>query len=322
MKVAVRLLHVAVAVALVGLVVARSHPSELSEALGDVDLRLAALAALLNLPVLLLAPLRSHFVYRRLGYDIPARVLVPTTVLGFVAGGLTPAASGEVLRAGALRTRAGVAFEDSVVAVVYERALSMYLLALSTAALLVIATLSSTLAVLALIACACLYFVPWLVAVNLNLASKDEAEARGRVSSVVRHGLAMFGQVRLLLKDFGLLIRESLITAAMFSLVSLQYWLIARGISDGISVADAWLAFGISTLAAVVTLIPLGLGILDSSLAAVLDRLGMTLEQGAVVAILARAVILIPLVLAAFACYLYLQQISPKEREVQRPEAI
>jgi uncharacterized membrane protein YbhN (UPF0104 family) len=106
----------------------------------------------------------------------------------------------------------------------------------------------------------------------------------------------------------------------MFAVISLQYWFLAKGVSGGISFVDAWQALGISTLAAVVTLIPLGLGILDSSLAAVLDRLGLTLEQGAAVAVLVRATVTLPLVLAAFACYLYLHQTSPREPATQGRE--
>jgi len=58
----------------------------------------------------------------------------------------------------------------------------------------------------------------------------------------------------------------------------------------------------------VASLLPLGLGVLDGTLAAVLARLGATLDQGSIVAVSVRATVTLPLLLAAFVCYLYLQR--------------
>ena len=80
-----RLLHLALAVGVVVVVVLRAHPSELRSALADADFGLAAIAVLLNVPIALLAALRSSFVFRRLGHRVPAAILIPTTILGFVA---------------------------------------------------------------------------------------------------------------------------------------------------------------------------------------------------------------------------------------------
>jgi uncharacterized protein (TIRG00374 family) len=314
------LVHVALAVAVVGIVVARSHPRELWSALSDVDLSKVALAVLLNALVLVLAPLRSSLVFRKLGYSVPIGVLVPTTIVGFVAGGLTPAASGELLRAGTLRSRAGVAFEDSVVAVIYERALGTYLLALSTAALLAATNLPAGWIAPVFVGCIALYLVPAVAALVVSERARSTSESEGWVTRAVGRGLSMFGRLRFLLRDVALLVQASLISAAIFAVITIQYWLLARSVSGGINLFDAWLALGISTLAAVITLIPLGLGILDSSLAAVLDRLGLTLEQGAVVALLVRAAVTLPLVLVAFACYLYLQQTSPVDQDMRSSE--
>src|SRR5688500_14397646 len=97
-----RLLHLALATAVVAFVVLSSRPADIWTALRDFDPWFALLAILLNVPVAVLAPLRSALVFRRLGHHVPAGVLIPTTIVGFVAGGLTPGASGELLRAGPL----------------------------------------------------------------------------------------------------------------------------------------------------------------------------------------------------------------------------
>ncbi len=319
----IRFLHFALAAAVVVFVVMRSHPGDLRAVLRDIDIKMTALSLLLNVPVALLAPLRSSLVFRRLGHKVPASVLIPTTIVGFVAGGLTPAASGELLRAGPLRTRAGVPFEDSMAAVVYERVLSTYLLALSTVVLFALANLRLIWGLVVVIVGAGLCLLPWLGAVKVLplIPGEDRIGGRGLMPAIFRRVLAMAAQLRLLLAGPGLLVQWSVITAAMFALISAQYWLLARGLSEGISLNDAWLAFGVSTFAAVASLIPLGLGVLEGSLAAILDRLGMTLEQGEVVALLVRATITLPLVIAAFACYLYLQRNSEREGPSEAPDA-
>jgi uncharacterized membrane protein YbhN (UPF0104 family) len=97
------------------------------------------------------------------------------------------------------------------------------------------------------------------------------------------------------------------VTLAIFAVIATQHWLLARSINADAGFVDAWLALGVSTIAAIASLLPFGVGVLDGSLAATLDRLGATLEQGGIVALLVRAAVTLPLILAAFACYLYLQ---------------
>ncbi len=307
-----RLLQLAAAGAVVAFVLLRSHPHEMWSALKGIDVLPALLALALNLPVLLLAPLRSGLVFRKLGHPVPAAILIPTTVLGFVAGGLTPAASGELLRAQALKTRAGVPFEAGVVAAIYERVLAMFLLALTTAVVFGVGNLQVAWAVALALTMAMLTVAPWVVATLAwrFLPGQSDAAGRGRFSAGLRAVLAAAIEVRSLLADLPLLLRWSTVTVSMFAVIALQYWALARAVGGGVSYGDAWLAFGISTFAGVIALIPLGLGILDSSLAATLDRLGMTLEQGAVVAVLVRALVTLPLVLAAVASYLYLQRLE------------
>jgi uncharacterized protein (TIRG00374 family) len=305
-----RILNVAIAVAVVAFLVLRADPEALWDALRDFDGRLALLTVLLNVPVALLAPLRSALVFNRLGHRVPAAVLIPTTVVGFVAGGLTPGAAGELLRAGPLRTRAGVPFEESMAVIVFERLLSLYLMVVLTAFLAALNLLPSTMVVAAAVATVVLCFAPALAATVLlpRLPPAERIAGTGLATSMLRQALQMASRLHLLIAEPLFLARWLLVTIAIFAVVALQYWLLCRALSDAISFHEAWLAFGVSTLAGVASLIPLGLGVLDSSLAAVLDRFGMTLEQGGIVALVARGTIMLPLAFIAFACYLYLQR--------------
>lgn len=305
------LFNLTLALAVVAFFVIRADPDELWQVLRQTDYRLAGLAVMLNIPVVLLAPLRSSLVFRRLGYRVPANVLIPTTVLGFVAGGLTPAASGELLRAGALRSRAGVPLHATVATVVFERALSLYLIALSALVLFALPRLDRPLAVVVAVFGVALALLPWPVAVLSRRFIGDAGEASeagSMVKSLWRRLVAMGLQIRGLLETPRLLIEWSGVTVAMFAVIAAQYWLLARGVAGGVSYDEAWVALGISTVAAVVSLIPLGAGVLDASLAASLHRFGLTFEQGGAVAVLVRGTVTLPLVFGAFACYLFLQR--------------
>jgi uncharacterized protein (TIRG00374 family) len=303
-----RLLQVAVAVAVVAAVVVSSHPEELWRLLQDVNTSQCAVALALNLPVLLLTPVRSGLVLHSAGFRVGGAVLVPSTILGFVAGGLTPAASGELLRAQALRSAANVPLQPGMTAVIYERVMSLYLLLVTTGLVMVSTMLPGPwVAIVAVVAIA-LCAAPWATTSIAGRLLPTEGQVRwsGRAGRLPRKLLHMAAQLRFLLADGRLITGFSAVTLAMFALIAAQYWFLAQAAGTSISVTDAWLAFGLSTFAGVLALIPLGLGVLDAALAAALDRLGTTIEQGGVIALLVRGVVTLPLVLAALGCYLYL----------------
>ena len=296
---AVRLATSLLAIAILALVLWRADPSELWRVLRHVDVGWLLLTVLLNLPIVAVASLRSLLILRRLGRPVLPRLLISSTVLGYVAGAVTPAASGELLRADALR-RAGVPMAEGVALVVYERAVSVALLALSTGVLAALISLPLLWGLVvsgaALAAVAALPLLP----------PAARIEGAGLARRAVRYALGMAEQLRFLVADRSLMVAWSLLTVALFALAAAQFTLLVASVNGGLDPSEAWVAFGASQLAGVASLLPLGLGVADGSLAAVLQRLGTTLEQGSVVAVLVRATVTLPLVLAALASYVYL----------------
>jgi uncharacterized protein (TIRG00374 family) len=316
-----RLAQAGLAIVLVAAVIVSSHPENLWRVLQSVDPGLCVAALALNAPLLVLTPVRASLVLRRIGYRVRRDVLVPSTIVGFVAGGLTPAASGELLRAQALRSGADVPLQPGITAIIYERVLSLYLLLVSTGLVLALTVLAGPWVMVAATAAAVLVVMPWMAMALAGglLPPEDRIQSEGRWGSLGRRLLSTASQLRGLLADLPLLAGFAAVTLAMFGLIAVQYWFLARAAGTSVSVADAWLVFGVSTFAGVVALIPLGLGALDASLAAALARLGTTIEQGGVVALLVRAVVTLPLVLAALACYLYLQRASSRRPQAPSP---
>ena len=305
-----KLVSVAVALLVLAFVLLTAHPREIWENLRGVDAGLLVLVALLNLPVCALFTLRSWLVLKRMGHDVPGAVLLPASVLGNVAGALTPAASGEILRATALQRSGGIALSDALTMVAYERLVSTYLLVLSTIACVALASLSMVAGVAVAVVCVALTLVPWLAATLIlpRLPRADSINGVGLVAQGMRYGLAMVDAVRVLLKDLRLLLTWSVPTLASFALVALQFHLVARAAGAHLSFVDAWTAFGGSGVAAIASLLPFGLGIGDGSMAAIFARTGIALERGAAIVVLIRAAVTLPLVLLATLSYAYLSR--------------
>jgi len=306
-----RLLQIPVVVGLFAVLLFRTDIGEMRDALRHVNPWLAAGVVALNGPIVLLFAARSHLVLRRMGHRVPADVLVPVMVLGNVVGSMTPASTGEVLRAAALRSHANVTARDGAALVLFERALSLYLMCLGTGAAVALLVLPLAGALAAVGAALFLLLLPAAAPALLGLIPEPRADAAGLAAEAARRLSRIAGQLRMLAADRLLLLTWSFATGLVFSLVSVQYWLVARSVADVIRPDQAWVGLGVSQLAGIASLMPLGLGAADGSLAAVLRRLGMTLEQGSAVAILVRATSTLPLLLLAGASYVYLARRAP-----------
>jgi uncharacterized membrane protein YbhN (UPF0104 family) len=229
--------------------------------------------------------------------------------VGNVAGSLTPVSSGEILRAAALRSHSDVSLDDAVALITFERGLSLYLLTLSTAAAAASLTLSPTWTLVTVSACIAALALPFLLAPVLGHLPQPTGTslfARG-----LRRLQPIAEQLRFLLRSRQLCGVWLSITTGIFALYTLQYWLLGRSVEGVITPREMWTAAGASQLAAILTLIPLGIGASDASLAAILNRFGMTLESGTAVAILGRATSTLPLIILAALAWVYLSRRTP-----------
>jgi uncharacterized protein (TIRG00374 family) len=310
-----RLVQVAAVLALFLFLISRTDLAAMGDALADADVVLLALAAALTLPVVVLFGVRSAFVLTKLGHNVHVRTALPVAIVGNVAGSLTPASSGEIIRGVLLRSRADVAVRDGAALVLFERGMSVYIMALTTAvaAVLLVAPIF-TLPALALAATPML-FVPGIAMHTISRllgSRRDNGTERSERFDNVRRSIE---NVISLTRDPALVARWSSVTIAIFGLTVTQYWLVARALADGIVFREAWVAFGASQLVGIATLLPLGLGSSDATLAALLRRFGLTLDEAASGAVLVRAVNTLPLIVISTVAYLYLQARDPGARD-------
>ena len=312
---ALRFVNVAVLAILGTLLYRQVDVGELRTAIRSADLAFVLAAFSLNIPIAVLFVLRSHLVLLRLGHRVEPRVLISAVILGNVAGSLTPASTGELLRATALRGHAQIPTSDSIALVLFERALSVYLMALATGVAAAFAWLSPRQAFVVAAMSVPLWIAPALGPLFLNaLPVAGEGERLSFVARALAHVRSALGRVSWILKDRRLLAVWSAMTVTILALSTAQVWLLARGISGAINAEEASASFGISQLAGIASLLPLGVGAVDGSLAAMLHKFGFTLEQGAATAVLLRLVVTIPYGITAIACYLYLQRLGSSRR--------
>ncbi len=306
-----RYLGFVIALAVFASVVVAARPADVWDALGQVEGSKPWIAVALNLVIMLLWTLRSMLVLRQMGHSITLPVLLPVTVLGNVAGSLTPGGSGEVLRAAALQRSAGLGFGESVTLVAYERVLSTYLLLLSTVACLSLVSLSAAAGVAVAAVCAVLVLAPWLSAVFLlpRLPAAPEVAGAGLPRKLLRYGLRLATEIQGLLVSLPLLLAWSALTVASYGLVALQFQLIAASLGVHIDLLEGLVTFGGSGFAVIASLLPLGLGVGDGSIAAIINQLaGVPFERATAVAVLVRAAITLPLLAAALLSYMYLMR--------------
>ncbi|HZP57382.1 MAG TPA: lysylphosphatidylglycerol synthase transmembrane domain-containing protein [Dehalococcoidia bacterium] len=315
----VRLLNLAIVAALVGLLIWQLDLGEMGDALAAADAPLIVIAVAINAPIGALYGLRSKLLLARLGHAMPDRLLFPTMLLGNVAGSMTPASSGELLRTAVLRTHAGIATEDGLALVLYERAVSVYLLTAGGGLGAIALALSGAKSVAVLAAAPAVLVLPPLLARAVPLPRFESR--RHRLARLAGTLVESLERTRAMLRDGAGYAAWAAMTMGIFALVAAQFWLLARAIDSGVNPLEAWVAFAGSQAAAIASLLPLGIGAGDASLAGLMHRFGLTLEEGAAAAVLARLAIALPLGVAAIASYLYLARAAPDAVHSEAPAA-
>jgi uncharacterized protein (TIRG00374 family) len=307
-------LQVGIGITLVGLLLWRAKVWELGSTLRDFDLWTAVLVVLLNIPAIGILAIRTHFVLKRLGYDASAVSLAPVSALGNVAAVVTPGAAGDVIRAPFLKEHHGVSYTDSFATIVYERSYSFAILCLSTAMVaLWRAGPVGLRAIIPLIGIVVLAG-PLLIAMPLTSLGRW-ARGKGQDAHLLLRPLVRLlnaaegrwvRSLARLMTDTRLTFLFAGLTTIIFACFACQVWLISDALSVHLSAGEAALTVGGSVAAGIASFLPLGLGVLDWTMMALLQNAGASVGTATAVAILYRATNSLPAGIAGVAGYGYL----------------
>ena len=297
---------------LIGLVIAIgvilvSKPGSIWQAFHEVDLAPLSVALLLNIPIVLLRALRAQVAIRFLGHEVSLRSMIPVQLVGQTWSTVTPAASGDYVRAYIWRRLKGVPLRDGAAVVTFERLYSLFLLA-------VVAIL--------LISLPRHGWIGWVgVAAGLGLGTLAPAAveliappqlerwALGRITNgrwlgkFAEGALEMADKLRRLLRSPRLLVQTSAITIAVFILSGLQVMLLLSGLGDTVHITQAVAGYAASQVAGILSTLPFGLGAADAILVAALSGYGVSVADAATAAVLLRAVSTLPQALAGLLAY-------------------
>jgi uncharacterized protein (TIRG00374 family) len=289
-----------------------SHPAAIVESLREADPVPLLGAFLLNVPVVALRAVRAQVVLRFLGHTVSFRSMLPVQLVGQTSSTLTPAASGDYLRAYLWRRQHDIPVRAGAAVVTFERLYSLFLL-VALALLLITLPRHGTIGwigvALGLVAAT---LAPLVVELVTPASLERYALARitsGRLLGRYASGaLEMADNLRRLLRSPQLLTLSSGITLTIYVLSGLQVALLIAGLGDTIRITQAVAVYAISQTAGILSTLPFGLGASDAIVVTFLAGYGLSVGESATVAVLLRGVSTLPLALAGLVAYVRLDR--------------
>ena len=319
------LIWLPVSVGLLALLVWRTRPWEASALAGRLDLLPLVGAVALNVLIVAAWAVRSAGLMRAVGYPLSIRRLVPVVSFANTVNNLTPASTGEVLRAVILKRRYAIPVRtldgsDPRRAVLGDPHHAGTALAASIGT---IVPAGPALVVAAWVAAAAVIVLPiaaYGVGIRPGRLAERVASRAGSVPRRVRSIAARLAAVDDLLTT--ILTSRSRATAfiattlAIFVLFAAQLWLVLAALGSPLSLVGVWAALGLSIVAGVISALPFGLGAADVVLVVLLGAQGLPATDAGAAALLLRLTSTLPLGIVGTASWIQLtggQRVEPEE---------
>jgi len=300
-----------VGLALAVLVIWVSHPDRIWSSLQRVDAAPLLLALLLNVPIVALRAYRAQLIVGHLNHRVPMRAMLPIQLVGQTSSSLTPAASGDYVRAYLWRQSNQVPLRVGAAVVTFERLFSLFLLVAVSVLLIALPRhgVAGWIGVGAGLVLAT--FAPLLFEMLPPTFERWAMArlARGRLLGRFAEGAqVMLDQFRALMRAPVLLAATSAVTLVIFIAGGAQIWLVLDSLGHLVPITQAVAASTTSQVAGIISTLPFGIGSQDAILVTVFAGYGVTVSLAATVAVLLRAVTTLPQGLAGLAGYLLVEK--------------
>ena len=298
------LVWVPISVGLLALLIWQTRPWEAAALAGRLSPGLLVLAVAVNAFVIAAWAIRSAVLMRAVGYPMPVRRLVPIVAFANTINNLTPASSGEVLRAIILKRRYDVPYERSTTIILTERFWAL-LIMLATALAASVGTIFAggpILVTLAWVAAAAVIVAPnaaYAVGIRPGriaerIAGPTGAQS-GRLRSVAARIAAVDELLKMILTDPRQAASFIASTLAIFAFFASQLWLVLAALGIQLPLLGAWAALGLSIVAGVISALPFGLGAADVVLVLLLGAQGVAATDAGAAVLLLRLTATLPL---------------------------
>ncbi len=291
---------------LAAVVIVISHPDRIWNSLQQVEPLPLLWALALNIPIVLLRAVRAQAYIAHLKHPVTLRAMLPIQLVGQTSSSITPAASGDYVRAYLWRQSSGVPVRVGAAVVTFERLYSLGLLAAVSVLLIALPRhgVAGWIGVAAGLALAT--FAPVLFEL---LPPSLERWAMGRVTRgplgrFAEGAQVMLEQVRALMRAPVVLAWTSFLTLLIFVAGGAQVWLVLDSLGHVVPMTQAVAASTTSQVAGIISTLPFGIGSQDAILVTVFAGYGVTVALAATVAVLVRATSTLPQGLAGLVAYL------------------
>ena len=238
------------------------------------------------------------------GSPLGVRPLIPIVSFANTVNNLTPASSGEVLRAMILKRRHGVPYPNATAVILVERLWAIGIM-LSSALAAAVGTLIAAPPVLvaaAWIGAAIVAFAPallYIVGLRPGPIAARYAEGGdgppGRARRMAGHLAAVDDRLTGVLTRPGRAVHFVLTTAVIFATFAAQLWLVLLALGAEVDPVAVWAAYGLAICAGVISALPFGLGATDLVLVLLLGSLGVEAATAGAATLLLRLVTTLPL---------------------------
>lgn len=310
---------------LLGFVIWRTRPWEAAALAGSIDLIPLGLALALNAAVIALWAVRSRFLMAAVGHPLRFTELVPIVSFANTINNLTPASTGEVLRAVVLKQRHAVPYTRSGAVILVERLWAIGIMGLTAAAAAVgpllhapapIVTGAWAAAILGCFTPTVLYALglrpgrlvrrflerraPAVDQAALTVASELDVEEElppgpGRGRRIATAFVELDDVLGRIVTDPAQALIFVGTTALIFLCFAVQLGLILAALQVPLALDAAWAALGLATIAGVASALPFGLGATDAVLVLLLAGAGVEAAAAGATVLLLRAVVTLPL---------------------------
>ena len=306
---------ISISVVLIVVLTILSRPREILLSLAETHLWAVAAAILVNVPIVFLRAVRTDLLLRASDFKLRYSLLLGVQLIGQTSSSITPAASGDIVRAYLWRRSANVPLRVGAAVVAFER---IYSLGLMIALAVLLITLPRH------------HLIGW-IGVALGLAISAAAPLlielvptrfeRWVVSKATRGPLSRFAEgaaevvdnFRRIMRSPRLLAQSAAVTLVIYAISGAQVWLLLAGLNDIVPITQAVAAFAASQTVGILSTLPFGLGTTDATFVALLAAYGVTIGDAAAVAILLRATSTIPQALAGLIAYMSMHGATAQE---------
>ena len=310
---------VPISLGLLALLVWRTRPWDAAALGSKLDLGALGLALALNVVVVLAWAERSHSLMAAVGSPLGRASLIPIVSFANTVNNLTPASSGEVLRAMILRRRYAVPYSNAAAVILAERLWAIGIMLITAAAAAVGTIIGAPPVVVA---------IAWIVALGACFAppiayslgfrpgrlaaafAEKGGDNPGKLRRLAQQLALVDERLAVILTDPRRAIHFVATTALIFAVFTAQLWLVLDALGAPVGPVGVWAAYGLAICAGVVAALPFGLGATDVVLVVLLGAQGVDASTAAAAVLLLRIVATLPLGILGTASWIWLQRAS------------